>query len=466
MISLKWLFCAGVLAVAIACTTKTATTDTAEPGRDIASAEGGALNYVTAVDLSSGRGGTFLNLMRAKIKPLLDQYSVNGFPVANGRVIQVALRNVDGKVANGAVKSAGGEPALVKLADQLSASEAKSTLYTLPDAVARAGAGRERYTLSTFLALASGGGVAVKIDPRNYYYNVNYGSGAKPKDEMTGRSFGEAPGHKASDASDKFYLLELNRYIQTEGAQSANFYRALMLILTACDVSGYPRVSPLGQTVGTDFLAIYTAEQDRHLMANFRAHPWDEALLEVTLLSSFHAGQQKLMVMFNGALAETTLKQAPGGEPRTVKQPATLADYWQFSSNPDPKSKNRSGINVTRKQFRALGQLISDYERKNNPSVVTNVERHFRNVRTGGNVYAELSAFLISPTAPPSLGGEAIALAEDMTAFLEQVRKDANAITTAALRGVPMVATPESIQLDAFPDARELMPDEIPDAMN
>jgi hypothetical protein len=106
-----------------------------------------------------------------------------------------------------------------------------------------------------------------------------------------------------------------------------------------------------------------------------------------------------------------------------------MVDYWQFSSSTDPTSCNRSGINVTRRDFRALGTLISDYERENNPELVENVERHFKGIKTGGNLYAELSDFLINYDTPEKLDKKTQALATDFTAFLMQVRKDANKIT-------------------------------------
>ena len=41
-----------------------------------------------------------------------------------------------------------------------------------------------------------------------------------------------------------------------------------MQALTDCDTSGWSELSTAGQMVATDFLAIYTAESDRHLMVN------------------------------------------------------------------------------------------------------------------------------------------------------------------------------------------------------
>ena len=385
------------------------------------------LKYSKVVDLSQYKGSTYLSLMKSQIKPGLDQFATQGFKIVDGATAVAALAMVDPKVSSKAIKGAGSQDQLKALADQLAAGPVQ-TLYSLPAAIAQTGIGNDRFGLTTYLSLVSGGGVAVKINDSNYAYNVNYGTGKVAKDEMTGRSYGESqPGHKAGDASDKEYLKNLEAYVRGAGPATKDFYRSILEILSNNDSSGFSSISPEGQGSAADFLSVYTAEQDRHMMANFKSHAWDEALLEVTLLSAYHAGQQVVKVMFNNFLTAQTLKQAPGGEPRTQKQAASMIDYWQFSNNPDPASKNRSGINVTRTQFRALGKAISDFERAQNPDLVKQVESHFVNMPAGGNVFAELSAFLINPKTAEQLNDPTFA--SDIADFLDQVRQDAEAIT-------------------------------------
>jgi hypothetical protein len=145
-------------------------------------------------------------------------------------------------------------------------------------------------------------------------YNVNYGIGSQPKDEMTGRSFSAGPTRKADDVSDKNYLLSLEKYTRDQDEDISEFYRTLLQILVNVDSSGYAKISDEGQTVLTDFTAVYTAEEDRHLMSNLKTHHWDVALLEVTLLSAFHSGQDKIMVMYEGELTDSVFNQTPGCE--------------------------------------------------------------------------------------------------------------------------------------------------------
>ncbi|MBY0555374.1 hypothetical protein K2P97_12650 [bacterium] len=396
-----------------------------------ARSEGGLLNYSTVVDISANKGKTFFALMQDVVKPALDEYATEGFIVADGKTVIAALKNVETKVSAKAIRAAGSQAQLKKLADELHDSGEKITFYDLPQAIADAGVSAGRYDLSTFLALVSGGGVALKINDDNFAYNVNYGTGEFEKDEMTGRSFGEAPGRLALDASDKHYLQILEKYVRTEGENSEEFYLSLMQILLNSDASNYENISEAGQAVASDFIAVYTAEQDRHLMAELKNHHWDEALLEVTLLSAFHGGQKNVMVMYDGQLTDTTLAQSPGcNEEERSEKRASMIDYWQFSTSNDPANCNRSGINITRRDFRALGAMISDYQRENNPELVENVERHFKGIKTGGNVFAELSDFLINFDTPKKLDKKTQQLAQDFTAFLMQVRKDANKMSS------------------------------------
>ncbi len=385
------------------------------------------LKYSTVVNISQYKGSTFFSLMEEVIKPSLDSYATEGFNVADGKTVTAALKKVDAKVAARAISAAGGADQLKKIADELSRNNEKITFYDLPQAIAKAGASQGRYDLSTFLALVSGGGVGVQINSDNIAYNVNYGTGETEKDEMTGRSFGEAPGRMALDASDKHYLEILEHYVRSNDTNLPDFYKSILQILINNDPASYQNISAEGQAVATDFLAVYIAEQDRHLMAELKSHHWDEALLEVTLLSALHAGQKNVMVMYNGELTATTLKQAPGcTTTEKAEKKASMSDYWQFSSSSDPATCNRSGINVTRRDFRNLGAAITAYQRENHPELVENVERHFSTSKTKDNLFAQLSEFLINYDTPKKLNKSTLALAEDFTAFLMQVKKDAN----------------------------------------
>jgi len=384
------------------------------------------LKYLTVVDLSEYTGQTYFSLMNEVIKPSLDQYATEGFEIANGKTLLAALKKVDSKVANKAIKSAGSIEKLQQIGDALAGKTI--TFYELPAALAAEGVGSGRYDLATFISLASGGGVAININSKNTAYNVNYGTGENENDERTGRSFGEAPGRLALDASDKHYLEILEGYVRSEGENTEHFFRSILQILLNSDASDLKNVSESGQAVASDFIAVYTAEQNRHLMSNLQRHPWDASLLEVTLLSALHSGQKTVMVMFNGQFTDKTLKQASGCTDANDRQekPASMIDYWQFSTNTDPAHCTRSGLNVTRKEFRNLGAAITAYQKEKHPELVENIQRHFSSSKNKNNVFAQLSDFLISYDTTTHLDEDTLELAEDFTAFLMQVRKDAN----------------------------------------
>jgi len=288
--------------------------------------------------------------------------------------------------------------------------------------------------------LASGGGVAVRMMDGVYAYNVNYGTGLVAKDAQSGRSFGEAAGRLARDASDADYLQMLERYVRSSGENSAKFYRSMLEILTNNDVSTLAEVSDEGKIVASDFLAVYVAEQDRHLMVNLKSQHWDRALLEVTLLSAFHGGQSDVKVMYGGQLTGTTYKQvrncidAKAPTPQKIAKKAGMIDYWQFSSNTDPQNCKRSGINLTNREFRKLDRLISNYQRQAHPELVYKVERHFKGIHLTGGLIADLSNFLISYKTPKSFDQEALELPADFTRLLMQVRADADKITAEILQ--------------------------------
>lgn len=391
------------------------------------------LNYATVVNIADYKGSTFFALMQGTVKPALDIYAKKGFQVIRGSQVEAALKKVDAKVSRNAISDAGSVELLKKISDQLYQSGRFYTLYDLPSAIV---GGKDRYGLSTFYALVSGGGVAVKINDQNFAYNVNYGTGDVAQDEMTGRSFGEAPGRLALDASDAHYLQMLEKYVRTSGDRVQDFYQSLLEILTNNDTSNFSRISNEGQAVASDFIAVYVAEQDRHLMANLQSHHWDQALLEVTLLGAFHAGQDKVAVMYNGLLTSTTEKQITGCSTNAkVQKAAGMVDYWQFSKSTDPKSCSRSGINVTNRDFRKLESKISYFEKNRNPQLVANVTRHFTNIQQTGNIFLDLSNFLINFKTARSFDVKTLQLSKDFTAFLMQVKKDANEISKSIVQG-------------------------------
>jgi hypothetical protein len=364
------------------------------------------------VNIGSHKGQTFFVTMQKEIKPKLDRYATHGFQVVSGNTALERLKKVDKKVYNKAIRAAGSEANVKKIADELTKDSS--------------------YDLSTIYALLSGGGVAVRIEDGSYAYNVNYGTGDVAKDEMTGRSFGEAPGRLALDASDAHYLTILEKYVRNAGEGSRHFYHALLKILMNSDPADFGQISNEGKAVASDFVAVYIAEQDRHLMADLQSHHWDVALLEVTLLSALHAGQSEVAVMYRDKLTSRTLKQQNGcATTQAPEQKASMVDYWQFSTNTDPSGCNRSGINPTKREFRKLGRLITQFERQKHPQLVKKIENNMGSIQKSGNVFADLSTYLISFQAPRNMSAKQMELAEDFAEFLMQVRADADEISAS-----------------------------------
>lgn len=189
--------------------------------------------------------------------------------------------------------------------------------------------------------ISQGAGVAIRIDSKNYFFNVGYGDGSNVNDDLkSGRSYGVGPTHRQSDPSDIAYLTELEEYLKSEPQNAAAFYEALFKVLLNCDSSGWSQLSNKGQIVATDFLAIYTAELDRHLMVDLAptSHPWEIDLAAATLDSAFVA---------------TVGKMVKQGE----MQDGSVKEFWA-------PGKVGSGIGETRRDRKILQKLIADYESK------------------------------------------------------------------------------------------------------
>ena len=287
-----------------------------------------ALKMKHSIDLKQFEGKTFLEAMTEKndgIKANLDEDFEDDYKVADWKMVSKALDGFDDKVVGKLLRSfSDGKKGLRELTESLEGKDFKPSNMV---AKVRPELGKEGdvYALAQFLAMASGAGTLVNIDEQNYYYNYGYKSGENDDDVKSGRSFGASPGHKANDASDVFYLTELGQYLD-ETSNPKSFYTTLLEVLTQCKTSGFAgrKLSGLGKAVATDFVAIYTAESDRHIMVDLdpKNHPW-KMIAEVTFLAAY--GTEAGKVMRNAKLED--------GEPKA---------YWAKS-----KVSNRSGIVLT-----------------------------------------------------------------------------------------------------------------------
>jgi len=197
--------------------------------------------------------------------------------------------------------------------------------------------------------LANGSGTLVIIDSANYFYNVEY---QKPN-VKSGRSYGVGPGRSLLDPSDKEYLTEMAAYLKPATTPDASpFFTAILKVLTNCDSSGFAGLTSDGQVTATDFLTIYNAELDRHVMVSLApaTHPWEIDLAEVTFLTSYGAASG--LVMKNGSLV-----------------PGTAAAYYGVGAT-------GSGIGETRKDFVKLAKRITLFENQSghHPEMVTAIK--------------------------------------------------------------------------------------------
>lgn len=258
--------------------------------------------------------------------------------------------------------------------------------------------------------LASGSGILVKIDPSNYFYNVGY---QKPI-VKSGRTYAVASGRSLLDPSDKDYLTEMATYMQPATTPDAGpFYTAILKVLTNCNSSDIATLPAPAQVTATDFLAIYTAELDRHVMVNLapNTHPWEIDLAEVTFLNSY--GAPSGMVMKNGSLV-----------------PGTAVAYFAVGTA-------GSGIGDTRKDFVKLATRITAFESdpQHHPELVnaivklTPIQDHKILSGVKGDVIRRYLVYLNRPEFQSNVQSHAGDFVNAMVAFLKQISADNVQIT-------------------------------------
>lgn len=388
-------------------------------------------DFVSYFDLSKYTGKTYLAFMTDEVKPAMDKIATEGYVVKGGATMEVAYGAVHSKVQRKVDRDFGGIDTVKEIADALEGQTVN--LNNLPQKIKEVNSRVDIYDLSTFIGLASGGGVKIKYATDNYALNVHYDK----KEQRSGRSFGVGPTRAANDASDKEYLDDLEAYVRGSRDNLGAFYQAMFESLLNSDPSHYSEVSPEGQTVLTDFLAVFTAEQARNLMDRRIEPHWDAALLEVTLLGAFHAGQSKVKLYWhNSATDETsftdkTLPQARCEAPSGTPQQARLRDYWQFSRNINDQSNcGRSGINITKQEFRKLGTRITAFVYTNHRAVFDKVKAGLGIDGPSMNLFESLSEFLINDATPKKLKASKVkAITDSWVEFLNVATENANAIT-------------------------------------
>jgi hypothetical protein len=258
--------------------------------------------------------------------------------------------------------------------------------------------------------LASGSGILVKIDSSNYFYNVGY---QKPV-VKSGRTYAVASGRSLLDPSDREYLTEMAAFLNPAATPDAGlFYTAVLKVLTKCDTADVATLPAPGQVTATDFLAIYTAELDRHAMVNLApgTHPWEIDLAEVTFLTSYGAASG--MVMKNGSLV-----------------PGTAVAYFGVGAT-------GSGIGETRKDFIKLATRITTFENDphHHPELVkaimdlTPITNSPISSAVKGDVIRRYLVYLNRPEFQSNVQSHSSDFVNAMVAFLQQIKTDDSQIT-------------------------------------
>jgi hypothetical protein len=223
--------------------------------------------------------------------------------------------------------------------------------------------------------IKKGEGVEVILASDVTTFHVKYKADTEDKVERSGRSFGAvgfgSTKRYVADASYKHYLRTLEKILRGSDREVVAFYSAILKVITDSDPSEIAELKRESKQVAADFIAIYIAEQYRRLTATQgrflgRSHRWDDALVQVTLVSAFHSGQDQMQMYYEGNFTGRVYNQseclykARGQEDKrdeTEKRGARLYDYWQFTVRSE--CPGRSGVNITRRDFEKLGSALT-----------------------------------------------------------------------------------------------------------
>lgn len=379
------------------------------------------------LSLDSFRGRTLQQFLTAPngLKAELDKDAKEKYPFRDGASFLLFKDQFDPLVFAKLSKSVkGGDAGVKQLADALAGATATPVTSAGPIAdklktlglAPESRIGLTAVTFAPVMALASGAGVPVMLDQKNYFLNIGYKSGANPaeveKDVKSGRSYGAGPVHKPLDVSDVYYLKELHQHLYTVG-DPAPFFKVMLDIVTRCDASGLASQPPLAQQVLTDLTAVYLAEMDRNAMTGFKKHAWQNDLAEATMISAFTSPAEQVV------LDSRLTKGSP-------------VDFFGVGTN-------GSGIGIRRKDRRMLQLSVVNYERRFNPAAVAEVEKIIG--KTGGDLFHNLMLFINRPDSQAKVAGVSQQLSAATAALLAQIYRDAPAITAYIQQnGLPIQA--------------------------
>jgi hypothetical protein len=300
-----------------------------------------------------------------------------------------------------------GQEAFVSVVEQIAGrrmqtADLRDTLKARVDqAVLARWASQELSETADMVLLASGSGTLVRLDDRNYFYNVAFQDPIR----YSGRSYRVSHGD-ALDPSDAVYLNEIDAYLGPDNTDPSPLYQVMFELLTNSDPRGIADLPSDTQRLIADFMTIYTAELDRNNMAELSPDtwPWQSDLAELTLIAAY--GGASGMAMKDGELIRCS----------------TFAYTWTHGM------KDRS-------ELMRVGSFITEYERSKNPQLVYDVialtpltDREVV-ASVGTDLFRRVLIFLNRPETMETAQANAVALTSAMVALLKQVRSDQASIT-------------------------------------
>ena len=124
------------------------------------------IRFPVELNFSEYKGQTYLSFMSKVVKPALDEKATKGYKVLGGDAMERAYDLSDRKVQRKVDGRFGGLSKVKRIANKLAGQTVN--LNTLPGKIGSIDGGVDRYGLSTFIGLASGGGVSIKYHAQNY----------------------------------------------------------------------------------------------------------------------------------------------------------------------------------------------------------------------------------------------------------------------------------------------------------
>ena len=297
-----------------------------------------------------------------------------------------------------------------------------TTLYdSIKEAADQKGNKRGRDFVAT---IEKGVGVEFQLTDDVTTYHVKYKKRGQERAQKSGRSFA-AVGPRL-DRGNARYLADISYMdyfdaledVMYDRAELENFFEAILLVLVNSDPSGFAKLSTKGKRLAGDFMAVYIAEQYRRMIPTDgngigRSQIWDNAHLQVTLLSAFHSGQgsNDFGIFFRGKFTDKTAKRVRGyyNSNTRLNKRAEMQDYTQLG-----RTKG-SGVNVTRRDFTKLGKAITRAYGSQS-SMLKDLERTMK-VKIKGNAINAITLRIVNNAAPASFS-KPFAMVDGIVDFL------------------------------------------------